>query len=72
MLKLTENLLRKLQRLIKNLGIMCVQNFSLCLESKQENSPAENTALSTLPSQAKIDAEESKFPGTILKIIFGF
>uniref|UniRef100_A0A8C0WFU1 N-acetyltransferase ESCO1 n=1 Tax=Castor canadensis TaxID=51338 RepID=A0A8C0WFU1_CASCN len=43
------------------------KNFSLCLESKQENSPAENTALSTLPSQAKIDAEESKFPGSAPK-----
>lgn len=44
------------------------KNFSLCVESKLENSPVENTtAVSTLLSQAKIDAGESKFPGSAPK-----
>uniref|UniRef100_A0A8D2AZR2 Establishment of sister chromatid cohesion N-acetyltransferase 1 n=1 Tax=Sciurus vulgaris TaxID=55149 RepID=A0A8D2AZR2_SCIVU len=44
------------------------KNFSLCVESKLENSPVENTtAISALLSQAKIDAGESKFPGSASK-----
>ncbi|XP_066209232.1 N-acetyltransferase ESCO1 isoform X1 [Saccopteryx leptura] len=44
------------------------KNFSLCLESKLENSPVEsNTTVSTLLSQAKIDTGESKFPGSAVK-----
>lgn len=57
-----------------NINILnCVQNFSLCLESKLENNPVENnTIVSTLLSEAKIDTGESKFPGNTLKILFGF
>ncbi|XP_016066994.1 PREDICTED: N-acetyltransferase ESCO1 [Miniopterus natalensis] len=41
------------------------KNFSLCLESKLENNPVENnTTVSTLLSQAKIDTRESKFSGS--------
>lgn len=44
------------------------KNFSYCLESKLENNPVENnTAVSTLLSQAKIDTGESKFPGSAPK-----
>ncbi|XP_007933788.1 N-acetyltransferase ESCO1 [Orycteropus afer afer] len=44
------------------------KNFSLYLESKLENTPVENaTAVSALLNQAKIDAEESKFPGSVAK-----
>ncbi|XP_062933218.1 N-acetyltransferase ESCO1 isoform X2 [Cynocephalus volans] len=44
------------------------KNFSLCLESKLENNPVENIiAVSTLLGQAKVDAGESKFPGSAPK-----
>uniref|UniRef100_A0A671FYF5 Establishment of sister chromatid cohesion N-acetyltransferase 1 n=1 Tax=Rhinolophus ferrumequinum TaxID=59479 RepID=A0A671FYF5_RHIFE len=44
------------------------KNFSHCLESKLENNPVENnTAVSTLLSQAKVDTGESKFPGSAPK-----
>nr|XP_012601441.1 N-acetyltransferase ESCO1 isoform X1 [Microcebus murinus]XP_012601442.1 N-acetyltransferase ESCO1 isoform X1 [Microcebus murinus] len=44
------------------------KNFSLCLESKLGGNPVENTSsVSTLLSQAKIDTEESKFPGSAPK-----
>ncbi|KAM9632611.1 N-acetyltransferase ESCO1 isoform 1-T4 [Trichechus inunguis] len=44
------------------------KNFSVCLESKLENTPVENTtAVSTLLNQAKIDTGESKFPGSAPK-----
>ncbi|KAL2778223.1 N-acetyltransferase ESCO1 [Daubentonia madagascariensis] len=44
------------------------KNFSLCLESKLGSNPVENTsAVSTLLCQAKIDREESKFPGSAPK-----
>uniref|UniRef100_A0A8C0DA85 Establishment of sister chromatid cohesion N-acetyltransferase 1 n=1 Tax=Balaenoptera musculus TaxID=9771 RepID=A0A8C0DA85_BALMU len=45
------------------------KNCSLCLESKLENNPVENTTttVSTLLSQAKIDTGESKFPGSAPK-----
>ncbi|XP_039700843.1 N-acetyltransferase ESCO1 isoform X2 [Pteropus medius] len=44
------------------------KNFSLCLESKLENNPVENnTIVSTLLSEAKIDTGESKFPGSAPK-----
>ncbi|XP_057554541.1 N-acetyltransferase ESCO1 [Hippopotamus amphibius kiboko] len=44
------------------------KNCSLCLESKLENNPVENTTtVSTLLSQAKIDTGKSKFPGSAPK-----
>ncbi|XP_006867349.1 PREDICTED: N-acetyltransferase ESCO1 [Chrysochloris asiatica] len=44
------------------------KNFSLCLESKIENTPVENTtADSTLLNQAKIDTGESKYPDSAPK-----
>ncbi|XP_008051422.1 N-acetyltransferase ESCO1 [Carlito syrichta] len=44
------------------------KNFSLCLETKLENSPMENaTTVSSLLSQAKIGTGESKFPGSAPK-----
>ncbi|XP_029416420.1 N-acetyltransferase ESCO1 isoform X2 [Nannospalax galili] len=44
------------------------KNFSLCLASKVENSPLENTAaVSTLLSQTKIDGRERTFPGSAPK-----
>ncbi|XP_059977332.1 N-acetyltransferase ESCO1 isoform X1 [Lagenorhynchus albirostris] len=45
------------------------KNCSLCLESKLENNPVENTTttVSTLLSQAKIGTGESKFPGSAPK-----
>ncbi|XP_003406409.1 N-acetyltransferase ESCO1 isoform X2 [Loxodonta africana] len=43
------------------------KNFSLCLESKLENTPVENTTVSALLNQAKIDKGESKFPGSASK-----
>ncbi|KFO27119.1 N-acetyltransferase ESCO1 [Fukomys damarensis] len=49
------------------------KSFSLCLESRLENSVVENTtAVSTPLGQTKIDAGESKFSGNTLKILFGF
>lgn len=40
------------------------KNYSLCLESKLENNPVENTTtVSALLSQGKIDSGESKFSG---------
>ncbi|XP_076991954.1 N-acetyltransferase ESCO1 isoform X2 [Tamandua tetradactyla] len=45
-----------------------VKNFSLCLESKLENSPLENTtAVSTQLLEAKIDTGESKCSGSASK-----
>uniref|UniRef100_A0A8C9DUJ2 Establishment of sister chromatid cohesion N-acetyltransferase 1 n=1 Tax=Prolemur simus TaxID=1328070 RepID=A0A8C9DUJ2_PROSS len=44
------------------------KNFRLCLESKLGSHPVEHTSsVSTLFSQAKIDTEESKFPGSAPK-----
>uniref|UniRef100_A0A2K6EMU1 Establishment of sister chromatid cohesion N-acetyltransferase 1 n=1 Tax=Propithecus coquereli TaxID=379532 RepID=A0A2K6EMU1_PROCO len=44
------------------------KNFSLCLESKLGSNPVENTSsVSTLLSQAKINTEENKFPGSAPK-----
>ncbi|XP_048219080.1 N-acetyltransferase ESCO1 isoform X2 [Perognathus longimembris pacificus] len=43
------------------------KNFSLCLEPKLGNSAVENTSVSTLPSQAKFDAEENILPGSAPK-----
>ncbi|XP_034852068.1 N-acetyltransferase ESCO1 isoform X1 [Mirounga leonina] len=44
------------------------KNFSLCLESKLENSPVGNTStVSALPSQAKIGTGENKVPGSAPK-----
>ncbi|XP_058133510.1 N-acetyltransferase ESCO1 isoform X2 [Dasypus novemcinctus] len=45
-----------------------VKNFSLCLESKLDNSPVENaTAVPTLLLEKKLDTGESKFPGSASK-----
>ncbi|KAM4841113.1 N-acetyltransferase ESCO1 isoform 1-T2 [Thomomys bottae] len=43
------------------------KNFSLCLESKLGNNAVENTSVSSLPSQAKFDAGESKLPDSAPK-----
>ncbi|XP_010975065.1 N-acetyltransferase ESCO1 [Camelus dromedarius] len=44
------------------------KDCSLCLESKLENNPLENTTtVSTLLNQAKVDTGESKFPGSAPK-----
>ncbi|XP_006151664.1 N-acetyltransferase ESCO1 isoform X2 [Tupaia chinensis] len=44
------------------------KNFSMCLESKLENSPVENTTtVSTSLSQAKIDRGENESPGSAPK-----
>ncbi|KAG8518888.1 N-acetyltransferase ESCO1, partial [Galemys pyrenaicus] len=41
------------------------KNFSLCLQSKLENNPVENTTtVSAFVSQAKLDTGENKFPGS--------
>ncbi|XP_054550129.1 N-acetyltransferase ESCO1 isoform X2 [Talpa occidentalis] len=44
------------------------KNFSLCLQSKLENNPVENsTTVSAFVSQATLDTGESKFPGSAPK-----
>ncbi|KAM6217577.1 N-acetyltransferase ESCO1 [Rhynchocyon petersi] len=44
------------------------KNFSLCLESKLENTPVENiSAVPTVFNQAKIDTDNSTFPGPASK-----